>query len=165
MASFLGFNNKKSIAFPIIIGYGLVVVISILTAIFSIVSNNNKGEDESIIQVQMPLFYNMKDLSILISTSRNLSKNWVFQPNVDEKKQLTELLNVNYPQLKQKIQDLTLKLEDQKEKTFILQVLADYDKVHQQEINITNTLAVDSNYSNDIIIDKAITIFEKKCRA
>ena len=109
----------------------------------------------------MPLFYNMKDLSILIGTSKSLSKNWVNQQsNLDEKKQLKEILTNDYPALKDKISGLSSKLTDEKEKEQIATVLAEFDKIQANEQKVTTILAVDSSFSNDVLVTEAIDLYD-----
>ena len=153
---------KTSIAYPIILGYVILVIISLGANFFSIRTiNQTKNIDNKISEVYLPLFFELKEFGLMVEKSGKLTGNWIYQPNLDEKKVLSGILSTDYAKLKKSLEETAQKLENKQDVDDLNLLIADFDKVIEQEKGVTGLLNADSCYHNDVLLEKCIGLQEK----
>ena len=153
---------KTSIAYPIILGYAILVIISLGANFFSIRTiNQTKNIDNKISEVYLPLFFELKEFGLMVEKSGKLTGNWIYQPNLDEKKVLSGILSTDYAKLKKSLEETAQKLENKQDVDDLNLLIADFDKVIEQEKGVTGLLNADSCYHNDVLLEKCIGLQEK----
>ena len=153
---------KSTIAFPIIIGYVILLIISLAATFSSIRTiNQTKNIDNKISEVYLPLFFELKESGVLLEKSSKLSANWIYSPNPEDKKGLLFILNSEYPKLKKGFEETIQKLDNKQDVEDLTAALADFDKVVELEKGVTNLLNADSCYHNDALLEKTIGLQDK----
>lgn len=152
---------RFNLAGQILAGYLVVIVVAVVATLFCIRSlRANQQYDESISEVILPVYLQVKELAALNAEMSQLINSWIYQPSQDDKQRLLKHLQNTLPQASKNLAAL-LATANQKNEA-IDAVLNRLTGVAERQQKITVLLAVDSLYSNDVIVDEAITILEKE---
>ena len=153
---------KTSIAYPIILGYLILVIISLGSNVLSIRTvSQSRNMDNKLSELYMPLFYELKELGILLDKSNKLTSDWIYQPNLDGKKALTSIHDREYTNLKKALGETIQKLDNKEDLARIQGIIADFDKIIDIQKNVREKLNSDAAYHDDLAIEACITLFEK----
>lgn len=153
-------TKRKKIARKIGFGYAVILALILLISTASfIVLRRSIWIDRQVSTVYQPSLKMIDDLSIAIKRSERLSNNWIYQPNPDEKNELTEIQAKKIPELRRSIQK-TMIGWNLKEVQQINALLPKVDTLVLTERMIAKTLKNLDDYDNDIKIDQAIQILE-----
>jgi signal transduction histidine kinase/DNA-binding response OmpR family regulator len=141
----------------VIIIIGTVVVLSCIQTI-----RNNIELDKRIQNSHLPLYLSLKDMYTMIGNSQKLSNNWVYQSNMEGKRQLVEIHKNEFPFLKKRISNILSHSAGFVDESGINRALADFEHflIIQQEL--MNVLSSDNLYADDAAVDKAINLLDKR---
>jgi PAS domain S-box-containing protein len=131
---------RFTVANKLILGFGILIFASVLNGllIYSTL-NTNQQLNKKVISVYNPSLSNLQELYSLINNSQMLVKNWVYiekQPDTPDKQKLYDLHEFEFPQLKEKINEISKNWEPaqcQKIDT-ILTTISDTLFVHHKKI-------------------------------
>lgn len=139
--NFIGFRN-------ILIGFIVVIVIALFTAIFTTVSiQKNKTSITRITTEINPYVVALNDLNLLVNRSRMLITNWVYlKSNEVDKSSLLELQEKQYPRLKGKIAIYAQHIDNQEELERLNEVFTDFDVLIRVQNSIQEMLASPDDY-------------------
>ncbi|HTH54774.1 MAG TPA: GAF domain-containing protein [Cyclobacteriaceae bacterium] len=156
-------NFKLNISNRISIGYIIIIIVAVLATVYCIVTlQDNKELDRRIQSVYLPSYLNFKELNALCDEALKLTNNWIYQPNVNEKKNLVTLQDETYISLKRNTLSVIALSTDINTNDSVKAVLQLFDVTIESEKEVMSTLNADSLYSNDKAVDKAITLLDKK---
>lgn len=136
---------------------GSFLLIIILYIINSVVIVNTSGNVEEMIayssQSVRPSSEKLNEFNSLVSRSKMLITNWVYLPsNVENKEELIQLHNIEYPKLREELIGLTQNWENDSLKSIMRQIITDYDKILTlQREEIMNALSTFDDYENPMI--------------
>ena len=153
-------KRRKSIAQKIRLGYIIILTLMVVTTTTAfVVLRRSIAIDKKVTQIYQPSLRLVDDLSIALRRSERLSNNWIYQANIEEKKELQQLQAQKIPSLQKRIQknmDKWQKKDQKQMKSLLLSIdsLMNFEKV------ITLTLQNLEDYDDDISIDEAIQMLE-----
>ena len=145
-------------------GYVLIIFIVFVTNIWGIIilTKNNSNYEKVFSTSDMPVLSALKDFNFLVSESKKLSNNWIYQPEKSDKEQLKQLQQKTYPDLKAALLATSSKLNDEQGQKVVSAILSTFDSLIGIQQQIMGKLATDEDYANDIAVDEAITLFQKQ---
>jgi PAS domain S-box-containing protein len=120
----------------------------------------NQKLDARIQNIYQPLYLVLKDFNALLGNSQKLSRNWVYQPNAQEKEKLKQIHKSEFVELARNL-DAILK-QDENDNPDIQSSIKEFNEILAAEKELMITLPADSSYSNDKSVDAAIALLEKK---
>jgi PAS domain S-box-containing protein len=143
---------RFTIANKIGIGFGLLMFFVLLTSAFSLITlRKNLKISQEIENLYQPSAKTVDELSIMITESKMLIKNWVAERNEGTayKMQLEKLHKTNYPELNKKLNKLAVnwEKEDQHKLGNIFKAI---DTLFVEHALIMKQLARSSDYENTI---------------
>ncbi len=107
MNKILQIFNQFGISKKIAIGFIVVILIATAGSIYSIsILNKSRAINDKVTSVYLPLLNKIEQFNNLINSANNLSNNWVYLPNEDEKAKLRKLQNEDYPFFKESIKQI-----------------------------------------------------------
>jgi len=152
---------KFNLANQVLAGYAVIILVATVASLFCIFSlRSNQELDERITNVNLPICISLKEMSSLAGEMNKLTNSWIFQPNPDDKRKLTEIITESYAAINKKISDLTNNSNGEATDSvrFALSMLG---KISADERTVITLLSVDSLYSNDEVVEKAIDLLNK----
>ncbi len=143
---------RFTIANKIGIGFGLLMIFVLLTSTFSLITlRNNLKISQDIENLYQPSSKLIDELSIMMTESKMLIKNWTAERNEGTayKLQLINLHKTGYPELKDQIKRLALRwdLQDQEKLQVIFQTV---DSLFLEHKRIMEQLGNSADYDNTI---------------
>ncbi len=104
-------KNRFTITQKLIVGFGILLFATLLNGLFIYSSlNKNQELNDKVITIYNPSSAKLQELLSLVNSSQMLIKNWVFidkQPDTPDKKKLADLHNIDFPQLKDEIDNVS----------------------------------------------------------
>lgn len=161
------FNNfKLTIGRKLSIGYGILIFAILVNVILTIVNTRKNARlNDDVSNIYMPSESNLNALSNLIINSKMLIKNWVFidkKADTPDKLKLKELIEKDYPQIKNKLDDLSKsELWTEDEKTGYKQIESSIDSLFVKHNEITSKLKDFASYDDPLVIFDIIPLVEE----
>lgn len=157
---------KLNIARKIALGFVGITLVSFFTTLVSVyLLQTNRKIDKNISNIILPIVETSKDFKVMVSDSRKLTSNWIYMPNENEKNTLSKIITKDFDELKNKfdviLNDNTI---SDSSKQFLTTKIEKFSAVIKSEAKITQLLQSDEAYSDDVIIDSAINIFDNDVR-
>ncbi len=155
---------KFSIGRKIGIGFGILIFLTNINFIATYITlHYSKKINDSITQVYNPSVNNLEDLNLLLLRSRMYISNWVFiqsdENNLD-KKRLNTLIKTEYPEVKDRIQQLAVhwNATDRREIDSIFVNIEQLFQMHNHVIEILNSF---TSYEDPLILFEARNMVEE----
>ena len=155
---------KFSIGRKIGIGFGILIFLTNINFIATYITlHYSKKINDSITQVYNPSVNNLEDLNLLLLRSRMYISNWVFiqsdENNLD-KKRLNTLIKIEYPEVKDRIQNLAVhwSISDRREIDSIFVNIEQLFEMHNHVIEILNSF---TSYEDPLILFEARNMVEE----
>ena len=157
-------SKTHKIDLEIYIVFIVVIGISVFNAIYSSINiSRNQSEVSRIMMVDIPSLQKLENMNLLITKSKMYTTNWVYLPgNSEEKRKLTDLQNVEYPQLKKSISTLMKEWKDKSEKENMSNVFRGFENLLVLEKDIMNRLGKFDDYEDPEKKFGAEVILEEK---
>jgi signal transduction histidine kinase len=156
---------KNNIAFSlskrVTLGYVIIIGVALVSSTYSIyMLQLNKSIDKKIQDAYWPMYLKLKDLQALNKEAAKLTNHWVYQPNINEKQLLKQLIQHDYASLKVS----TLSLIDHQNEGHarsIADLFESFDEIIRIQRLLMLTLSSDNAYSDDLSVDNAIAIWSE----
>jgi PAS domain-containing protein/HAMP domain-containing protein len=145
----------KKIRFTIgnkILGTFLALIfIFTLNAILSIITLNRSNEiikENS--EVINPSMAAINDFTLLVTRSKMLTTNWVYLNfnNIEDKEALKNLIDFEYPELKERIENISSNWKNEQEKMLMDSILNNFEELVEVEKEIMQALATFDDYED-----------------
>ena len=154
---------RFTIGKKIALGFGVIVFLTILSFFFTnLTLNTSRDKTTEVTEIYNPSVTILKELDNLLNLSRLGVTEWYTFPIADlpQKKSLTKLIHEDYPQLRAKIMELSLKwtVEEQESISTILSSI-DHILLKYQE-HIMTKLSSMEDYNDGLTIFEAGGILE-----
>ncbi len=145
---------KFGIRKKVYLGFSLLIILFVANAFVSLITlNKNRKLIAEISQVVDPSLEALEKLTLMVNQSKMLSTNWVFmKTNEEDKKALKQLISVEYPELKEKIQILKIQWRDTAVALEMDAVLIDFDKLIAAEQEAIDLLPDFESYEDVSIL-------------
>ena len=154
--------SNMSIRQRIAAGYYLIIVIAAVASAGSILTfQSNKSKYTKISEVYIPSVSNLKEFKTLVNDSKKQINDWIYQPNNEEKERVKALQDKDFPAVKEKLLSLSTS-ESVKDASDVNLLINIFDSVIISQKLIMQKLSTMESYSNDTLIDEAITILDKQ---
>lgn len=154
-------NFKLNLSNRISLGYLFIIAVALVATLLCIGTlRGNQKLDARIQNIYQPLYLVLKDFNALLGNSQKLSRNWVYQPNAQEKEKLKQIHKSEFVELARNL-DAILK-QDENDNPDIQSSIKEFNEILAAEKELMITLPADSSYSNDKSVDAAIALLEKK---
>lgn len=145
------------------VGYIVIIFIAAIAAIGSIITfETNKSKYKEISDIYLPSVSYLKDFKNMVNDSRKYTNDWIYQPNDEEKAKLKNLQDRDYPELRTKIQSLGKNSGTNKNQ--FEDLIKSFDSLILYQKTIMKTLSGFDSYSDDVLVDKAMTVFDKNIK-
>ena len=134
-------------------GFAALIIIFALNAGVSILTiNNNNQTIKENTEIIDPSTKAIDEFVLLVTESKMLITNWVYlKNNLEDKEALKDLQNFRYPELKDKITDLSQAWDDQTQKLEIDSVFEGFEALIEVEKGIMSNLVSFENYEDPMI--------------
>ena len=154
--------NLRSVQSKITLGFGLILlVVAVLS--FAIVSGirkiNNVNEQLSTSFGDMEK--NLISLNSNVKESIVLTKNWVYQPNAQEKDKLTNFISTDSKRLLSKLDSFKPLLSGDHREELIDKISGTISKCFSIEMQVTDILKTSEDYNMDSTIDSSISLLKE----
>src|ERR1035437_5577264 len=134
-------NFKFNISKRITIGYFIILLIATIASVVSILRlQNNRSKYNEISEVYLPSISNLKEFEALSKESNKLIINWIYISNKEEKERLKAILNQEYPDLKQRMNQFSDSHDNGEMKKDQQKLLQEYDALITSQRKIMNNL-------------------------
>ena len=154
------FLKRNSLARQILAGYVIIIFVAVSCSLFCLSSLKiNQNIDTQISEVNLPLTRSLKDFKTISNEMSVLTYNWIYKPNASDKERLLNIIEREVPQLVSGLNEI-MKLSKEKSNDSVSIAFTMLKQITNHELEITKQLNDDSLYSNDVIVDKSIKIFE-----
>ncbi len=160
MRKVLSFFSSFSVARKIALSNLLVIILATISATASLVGFRSSRKVDNLITTRYyPLTTNLKDFRDMVSSTNDLAVNWMYLPNPDDKKALIDILEVDYPELKNEVISLIENWPD----TSTNEVLSNfeaYDRIIPAINQLKNALNTDAAYEDDFLLFELIPLLD-----
>lgn len=144
-------------------GYLFIIVVAIIATLFCIRTlQNNKTLDDRIQKNCIPLYLLLKDTDYMLKDSYKLSSVWIYQPNIESKNKLRAIHDTEFPRLRKNLLGTIGEPQEFENKESIKQAITNVERLLESQKQLMSVLSVDSMYDNDVAVDKAIEVLNKK---
>lgn len=158
-------NFKFNISKRITIGYFIILLIATIASVVSILRlQNNRSKYNEISEVYLPSISNLKEFEALSKESNKLIINWIYISNKEEKERLKTILNQEYPDLKQRMNQFSDSHDNSEMKKDQQKLLQEYDALVSSQKKIMNNLPTAQQYASDSLVDASINILENEIK-
>jgi len=136
-----------------------IILVFILNGIVCIISfNKSLNVDESISTNYNPLLNKLKEFHVIINNANELTQNWVYIADAEQKTKLVSLQDSLYPALKNEI---TALIPDTSSLQVLKTHILDFDKIIDSQKEIMSSLVDYTDYDNDVKIDHCILLIDE----
>ncbi|MCE3226854.1 MAG: methyl-accepting chemotaxis sensory transducer [Bacteroidetes bacterium] len=157
---------KLNLASRIAIGYVIIIVFAVINAIIGVtLVAKVRSIDRDVTEVYQTSSANIKECRNLLESVNKLSNSWIFQSNADDKKTLTKICTVIFPEMIGKTAATVANIEELKDAG---KVSVSMGKMRQMLTECTKLMAIlktDDDYSNDQKVDNALSIYKNDIEA
>ncbi|MEM7297565.1 MAG: methyl-accepting chemotaxis protein, partial [Bacteroidota bacterium] len=165
MNKILSLIGRFGIAKKIALGSAIVIILAAISGISSlVVLKSSRTIDNQITSGLYPLIDLLKQFDDIITRTDNLSTNWMYLPNPEDKSELTGIVEGRYPAIKSFIEDIVNSWPDDS-KTYILDHLKTYDEVLPEVNHITSSLNTEESYQDEFLLFELIPILDDEISA
>lgn len=156
-------NFRNSIVGKIMIGYAVIILLAFITTLASMyIGWQNKEIDRRVSEAYYPMVLSLKETEMLVSESYTLVNNWIYQPNVKEKDRLKKIHNSIASAQTENLLKIAGKLNNDVAEDELNQIVASFDLLLSEQLLVMEKLSSDESYSDDLIVDEALTALDKK---
>jgi hypothetical protein len=149
---------KNSVVGKIVSGFAMILLVALVTTILGMILLSwNRNLDNQISNTYTPLFLELKETEKLVSESAQLTNNWVLQP--EAKGNIALLVSKTLPEKTAKLKSYTNNIDSEVASGINL-TIESINLIIACEKRVMNTLAVDSNYADDVLVDSALMHLE-----
>jgi HAMP domain-containing protein len=154
---------KNSLVAKIMLGYATIIMLAFATTLTSMYTAwQNRAMDKLVSEACYPMILALKETEMLASESFKLTNNWIYQPSVQEKEALQAIHSDGIGKQKEELIRITAGMEDAGAIEEIRSIVAGLDNLVKEEQVVISKLKDDESYSNDVVVDEAITAMDKK---
>ncbi|MEJ0031904.1 MAG: GAF domain-containing protein [Bacteroidota bacterium] len=154
---------KNSLVGKIMLGYAVIIVLAFVTTLVSMYTAwQNRSMDKLVSDACYPMILSLKETEMLASESFKLTNNWVYQPNTKEKEKLQSIHATEGGKQVEDLLKISAEMQDAGAIKEVRDVVSALDALVGEEQVVTDKLKTDESYSDDVIVDEAITAMDKK---
>lgn len=145
--------GRITIAKKLAITSAIVIILASISSIYSLTTFRSSREiDNLITNGYYPLISHLKDFRDLVSNTNELSVNWMYLPNPDDKSSLIATLNEAYPSLKKEAIQLLNDWPNNDDKSGLVERFMSYDAIIPTINDFTGALGSDEAYQDDFLL-------------
>ena len=124
-----------SLSKRILVGYLFMILCATAGALFCIrILANNRATDRQIQNSYLPLYLLLKDMSALVKNSQMRSSDWVYQPNIGAKHELSVIQEHEFPDLGNRIDEIVGQLGDADHESSIKHVIINFNNLFSKDV-------------------------------
>lgn len=154
---------KNSVVGKIMSGYGAVILLAFITTLVSMYAAwQNRKMDKVASEAYYPMTISLKQIEGLASESYQLTNNWIYQPNLQEKEKLKEIHGSIAKEQIEHFNGITDKLDNDAAIEEARSIAATMTELLKGQALVMERLSTDESYGNDMVIDEVITAMDKK---
>jgi hypothetical protein len=154
---------KNSIVGKIMIGYAVIICLAFITTLVSMYTAwQNRRIDKSVSEAYYPMVLSLKETEMLAGESYKLINNWIYQPNVQEKEKLKGIHAKEVTAQKENLLKITGLLDNKAAEDEARSIVTALDGLLAEQQAVMDKLSSDKSYSDDVVVDEAITSMDKK---
>ena len=154
---------KNSIVGKIMVGYGVIICLAFITTLVSMYTAwQNSRIDKLVSEAYYPMVLSLKETELLASESYKLTNNWIYQPNVQEKEKLKAIHSKESVSQKENLSKIAGHLDNAGAKEEARSIVSALDLLLTEQQVVMDKLVNDKSYSDDVIVDEAITAMDKR---
>ena len=144
---------KFNIGTKIFGGFMALIVIFAINAIIGILTINSSNKIiKETSEVIDPSAEAIDDFNLLITESKMLITNWVYlQSNQEDKEALEDLQAYRYPELKEKLTNLTQSWEKEEQRLTLDSIITNFEALIEIEKGIMSSLQTFENYEDPMV--------------
>lgn len=156
------FWSRLKVAKKISLGYIVVISLSVISGIFSYVTlQNSRKVDQLLTENYYPLIATLKEFDGMVRETKNLSINWMYLPNQQNKEDFKLIQSEKFPDLKSKISDFIVGLKTTDLDTDTLSNLIQlYEATNNARTTLTTKLNTDEAYEDDFLLFELIPLLD-----
>lgn len=153
---------RNSIVGKIMTGYVVIILLAFATTLVSMYSSWKDSKiDRMVSEAYYPMVLSLKETQMLASESYKLTNNWIYQPNLSEKEKLKAIHSQEAEEKTKELGEIAGRFDnDVTEKSHAIQ--AALKKLLEEQEVVMAKLSHDTSYSDDRIVDEAITAMNKQ---
>lgn len=151
-----------SIVGKIMTGYIVIILLAFTTTMVSMYSSwKDRKIDQMVSEAYYPMVLSLKEIQMVASESFKLTNNWIYQPSVSEKQQLTTIHSTEAGKKSKELGDIAGRFgADVATRSQAIRTALD-NLLSEEQIVMTK-LSHDTSYSDDVIVDEAIKAMDKQ---
>jgi PAS domain S-box-containing protein len=155
-------NFSHSIVGKIMTGYVGIVLLALATTLVGIYfSWKDRKIDQMVSNAYYPMVLALKETQMLASESYKLTNNWIYQPSLSEKEKLRTIHSTDAAAKLATLSEVTDRFDDEVvEQSRGIQTT--FAKLLEEQQIVMTKLSHDTSYSDDVMVDEAITAMDKK---
>ena len=165
MRKLLSLLSSVSIARKIALSSLIVIILATVSAVISLVAfRSSRTVDNLITTKYYPLTDALKDFNDMVNKTDELSVNWMYLPNPDDKKSLNQILDTGYPTLKTRVNDLIASWPDTTVNEVVLSFNA-FEEILPKINELKRSLNNDAAYEDDFLLFELIPLLDDEITA
>lgn len=155
-------NFSHSIVGKIMTGYVGIVLLALATTLVGIYfSWKDRKIDQMVSNAYYPMVLALKETQMLASESYKLTNNWIYQPSLSEKEKLRTIHSTDAAAKLATLSEVTDRFDNEVvEQSRGIQTT--FAKLLEEQQIVMTKLSHDTSYSDDVMVDEAITAMDKK---
>lgn len=155
---------KLNIAQKLLAGFGILFIFILINGIITFIFlSQGRGITRNVTQTYMPTTAAIKELKDMGAQRRMLIKSWVYierQPSTPDKERLTNVLETEYPELKEKLNTFAQEWDDE-DKDKLAQAIEKLDTASDLQKEIMESLDSFEAYDDMMIMMEAESLVEE----
>lgn len=157
-------NKSYKIDLEIYVVFVIVIGISVINAIYSSVYiSKNQDVTTGIMTTDIPSLQALENMNLLVTKSKMYTTNWVYlQGNREDKEQLRNLQDRDYPELRNNLKMLMTSWKDRENVDSMEAIFSQFEKLIGYQKQIMNSLVSFDNYEDPLIKFSAEEIIENQ---
>lgn len=156
----LSFLGRLKIAWKIALSSGIVIVLTTISGVLSYSTfRASRDIDSQITEAYYPLITNLRSFQNLLGEADELTTNWMYLPNPDDKERLMELMEESIPTITDRANELAPSFPDSLSNA-IKGYFQRYSEILPQIETLTATLNNEAAYEDDFLIFDLIPLLD-----
>lgn len=156
----LSFLGRLKIAWKIALSSGIVILLTTISGVLSYSTFRASREiDNQITEAYFPLITDLRSYQNLLGEADELTTNWMYLPNPDDKERLMELIEETIPAINDRAKELATSFPDSLSSE-IEGYFQRYSEILPQIETLTATLNNEAAYEDDFLIFDLIPLLD-----
>lgn len=152
--------GRLSVTKKIAISSTIVILLATVSGVYSLTTfQSSRKTDDFITNSYYPLISDLRDFRAMVSDANDLSVNWMYLPNPDDKEALREIVDTSYPAIKESVSVYISSWPDTSLNVISFKFDA-FDAVLPSINKLTTSLNSDASYEDDFLLFELIPLLD-----